>query len=431
MNNPLLSCVLKKDIETLGVILHKNTKDISADDMLYASLHAASITAKDIVNVFLTKGVHINDILTAAVKHSFKNATDTLLQMGGDVNHESDGYTLITLAAIQHDTECMNKLLHHGALLNLKTAGGETSLTCISQHLNDYRKEVQYLAAKGADVNLPNDTGETPLHIAAIHGNNKTVRTLLSIGAHINHQDNFGETALMIAAGKHDIECVILLLECGAKKDLKSVCGHTALITAIKNIHYAESYKIIDSLLENGCNTDIPDEEGQTPLYLAVELDERPMISKLLQFGADIFTETKYGMTPFLASIITGYDELAAHFIDMECYVSGHMPGTQDWKQNLPAVALMGAALSPSFNKFNCGLLNKFFFGAGEKIEIRYINQPHNIAIMATETKHETLMTITRHAIRSHISTLSSVNLITQVTKLPLPTSLKKFLYFL
>ena len=431
MNNPLLSCVLKKDIKTLGDILDKNTNHTNTDDMLYASLHAASIRAKDIVNLFISKGVHINDILTEAVKHSFKNATDTLLQMGGDVNHEHNGYTLITLAAIQHDTECMIKLLRCGAQLNVKTASGETCLTCISRSVNDYRKEIQYLAAKGADVNLPNYTGQTPLHIAAIHGNNTTVRTLLSIDAQINHQNIYGETALMIASGKHDIECVLLLLEYGAETDLQSACGDTALMKGIKNIPLADSYRIIDLLLENGCNTDISNEEGYTPLFLAVQLDERPMISKLLQFGADIFTETNCGMTPFLASIITGYDELAEHFIDMECHVSGHVPGNKSWKQNSPALTLIGVALSPSFNKLNCGVLNKLFFGAGEKIPIRYIHQPHHIAIMATERKHKTLMTITRHTIRSYISTLSSVNLITQVTKLPLPTSLKKFLYFL
>ena len=408
MNNPLLSCVLKKDIKTLRDILDKNTNEISTDGVLYASLHAASIRAKDIVNLFISKGVHINDILTEAVKHSFKNATDTLLQMGGDVNHEHDGYTLITLAAIQHDTECMKIFLHYGAQLNLKTANGETCLTCIARHFTDYTKEVQYLSEKGADVDLSNDKGETPLYVSAKYGSDATLRVLLSVGADINHQNCYGETALMIASENHASECVLSLLQCGAEKDWQSSSGDTALMKDIKNIFHGEaSHTIIDLFLQTGCDIDIPDCEHETPLSVAIQLDERSIISKLLSFGADIFTESSLGITPFIASIITSYDELAAHLIDMECYVSR----TQQWKQSPRIVGFVARVLTPPFNPLHSTALNKLFFGAGETIPIRHIYQPHVIAIMATETNHKTLMTIARHAIRSYLLSISPVNL--------------------
>ena len=427
MNNALLSCVLKKDIKTLRDILDKNTNDISADDMLYASLHAASTTTRDLVNVFLSKGVHINDILTEAVKHSFRSATDTLIEMGGNVNCEHGGYTLTTLAAIQHDTDCMKKLLQYGAQLNLKTVNGDTCLTCVAQHFNDYTKEVQYLIEKGADVNLSNDKDETPLYVAAKYGNDATLRVLLSLGAEINHQNCYGETALMIASENHASECVLSLLQCGAEKDWQSLSGDTALMKDIKNMFHGEaSHAIIDLFLQTGCDMDIPDYEHETPLSVAIQLDERSIISKLLHFGADIFTESSLGITPFIESIITSHDELAAHLINMECYVGR----TQQWKQSPPIVEFLARVLTPSFNPLHSTALNKLFFGAGETIPIRDIYQPHVIAIMATETNHKTLMTITRHTIRSYLLSISPVNLIAQITKLPLPTSVKEFLYF-
>ena len=433
MDNLLISSVLNKDIETLQDMLDKNLHKFTKEDMLHASLHTASINAKNIVDLFLSKEIHTNDVLAKAVKHSFKSAIDILLQMDGDINHEHNGQTLITLAIIPYDTECVTKLLDHGAQLNLKTKEGETCLTCIPQHLNDYTQEIQYLVAKGANVNLPNEKGDTPLHVAANFTNVPTLCTLLSIGAQVNSQNSNGETALMIASKKYNSQCVLLLLEFGAEKDVQSLRGDTALMNCIKSTTYHEesSYKIIDLLLQNGCKTDIADNKGQIPLFLPIQKNESDIISKLLLFGADIVTEDNHGMTPFLASIITRYDELASYLIDMECHVSGCLVGNQDWKYDSSIVGLIATALSPGFNKLNCGLLNKLFFEAGETIPIKRIYQPDIIPIMATETQHKTLMKITRHAIRTYLSTLSSINLIAQISKLPLPISLKKYLYFL
>ena len=429
MDNALLSCILNRDAETLKDML--KDANVDREDMLHASIHAASVKAKDMLNVLLSNGLHINEILVEVVKHSSRDAIDVLYEMGGDVNYEHDGYTLMTIATVHHNTECMEKLFQYGAQLNVKTTEGETCLTCLARDPYHHSEQLEYLVTKGADVNLSNDQGETPLYFAAEYGNVCTLRSLLLLGAQINHQNHYGETALMMASVEHHEQCVSSLLQHGAEKNLQSIGGDTALMRHIKTIsHQRPSYSIIDSLLQSGCNTDIPDNEGQTCLFLAIQLEDRKIVRRLLQFGADIFTETNCGVTPFLASIIRGYDELASRFIDMECFVSGHIKN-QNWKQDVPLVGLIAIALSTTINKENSETLNRLFFGAGETIPLRRIHQPHTIAIMAMETKYETLMTITRHAIRSYLSGISPVNLITKITKLPLPTSLKKFLYFL
>ena len=90
----------------------------------------------------------------------------------------------------------------------------------------------------------------------------------------------------------------------------------------------------------------------------------------------------------------------------------------------------MSQVLNTRTNTTNCQALNELFFGAGETIPTTHLHRPHIFAIMAMETKHQTLKNIIRQAIRLYLSNLSPVNLISQITKLPLPTSLKKFLYF-
>ena len=84
-----------------------------------------------------------------------------------------------------------------------------------------------------------------------------------------------------------------------------------------------------------------------------------------MSFGADIFTETLCGITPFLASIIIGDDQLAPQFIDMECHISG-CTTNKNWKQFSQPVRELATILSPSFNHQNSESLSKLFFGAGE-----------------------------------------------------------------
>ena len=49
----------------------------------------------------------------------------------------------------------------------------------------------------GAKVNIAENLGETPLHIAAKYGACKTVRLLLANGAKVNAKDRDGKTPLI------------------------------------------------------------------------------------------------------------------------------------------------------------------------------------------------------------------------------------------
>eukprot|EP00976_Prorocentrum_cordatum_P116299 1196142-Prorocentrum_minimum.AAC.2 len=56
------------------------------------------------------------------------------------------------------------------------------------------------LVELGADYNVKNADGHTPLHVAASYGNVETVRTLVELGADSSLQNDNGETPMYVAA---------------------------------------------------------------------------------------------------------------------------------------------------------------------------------------------------------------------------------------
>lgn len=78
--------------------------------------------------------------------------------------------------------------------------------------------KVKRLIAAGADVNLADKNGFTPLHFAAQENAPKTVKVLLAAGAEVDPPDTYGDTPLWRAVSKcrGDGAVIKLLREAGA-----------------------------------------------------------------------------------------------------------------------------------------------------------------------------------------------------------------------
>lgn len=61
-------------------------------------------------------------------------------------------------------------------------------------------------------LDIPNDYGHTPLHLAAMSGNALVARMLVRAGAALDVRDSTGENPLHKAVGVRSLECIQALL---------------------------------------------------------------------------------------------------------------------------------------------------------------------------------------------------------------------------
>ncbi|PLN84302.1 ankyrin repeat-containing domain protein [Aspergillus taichungensis] len=164
------------------------------------------------------------------------------------------------------------KPLLYGVSADVRDRTGRTPLSWIASYDLAARPDnrsvpeqfVRFLLEKGADPNLGDQHGETPLHWAAKAGDDCMVDLLLQNGVHSDLADRRGRTPLSRAAERGHAAVVKLLLTAGrADADSKDARGRTPLSWAAETGRL-ETARI---LLDHGASVDIQDHEGQIPLW--------------------------------------------------------------------------------------------------------------------------------------------------------------------
>jgi ankyrin repeat protein len=153
---------------------------------------------------------------------------------------------------------------------------------------------VKVLLDAGANVNVSNKYGQTPLICAAVSPKRETVRLLLDRGAKINARDNRGCTALFCAASTSDTSVVQLLLARGAQVNITHNDGISPLAVAALEGETPN----VRLLLESSSEVNSRDTDGDTPLLNAAMRDHADCVKLLLARGAQVNTKNNEGDTP-------------------------------------------------------------------------------------------------------------------------------------
>lgn len=198
------------------------------------------------------------------------------------------------LTSKHKNIEIIKYLIEFGADVNILNEDGDTPLHYAS--MEGHLEIVKYLIESGADVNILDKERDTPLHYASDNGNLDTVKYLIQHGAKINIQNEYDETPLHKASDNQHLKIVKFLLKNNANINIQNNFGDTPLHIASDK----DNLKLVKILIENSgdINVNIKNRYGYTPLHKATSRENLKIIKYLIDSGADVNIPDKDGWTP-------------------------------------------------------------------------------------------------------------------------------------
>jgi uncharacterized protein len=117
---------------------------------------------------------------------------------------------------------------------------------------------LRYFLQHGADPNLRDNKGTTPLLLAVTLGQTDAIPLLLTAHANVNLANDSGETPLIRAVERRDLATVRDLLAAGANPDLRDhLAGLSAREYAARDTRAPGLIKVINEKPEKPINVDI------------------------------------------------------------------------------------------------------------------------------------------------------------------------------
>jgi ankyrin repeat protein len=151
------------------------------------------------------------------------------------------------------------------------------------------------LIEQGANINLKDKHGNTPIFYTVLHGSLEMTTKLASAGANINSQNNDGVSPLHLAILTQNEKIAKYLIEHRALINLSTLeGGYSALHLAVAE----KMGGLIQLLIKYGAHVNEEDDDGDTPLHWSVRQSDLQIAKQLLQYGADIFAVNEDEETP-------------------------------------------------------------------------------------------------------------------------------------
>lgn len=349
-----------------------------------SSLYMAASWGHDqIIETMISCGVDLNrkekrdgkTVLHAAFRGNLHGRLlGLILSQNPDVNAgDAEGITPLLVALDSRGTfpHFLGQLLRAGADPNKPDKSGETPLFHACKKDKPWQVELaKILIKEGADIHYSvRPSRDTPLHVAAAHGNTRMVLLLLENGAHIEAKNSFDETPFQLAASHGDLHLMKHLLDRGASTRTKSDDQYTELISAAscgrvanvsgwtqiagptvlrralaqgdltavhillacgfemetgKNEKESELFKKIlerrtelaSSLIQTGCEAEKGDGQGTTTLLMAAFMDYTELAKELIESGVPLEARNKFGSTALSIAALHGNTELVELLLD-------------------------------------------------------------------------------------------------------------------
>ncbi|RWS28105.1 rabankyrin-5-like isoform X2 [Leptotrombidium deliense] len=350
-----LTIAVEKGLHAVAQLLIDEGANVNiVDAESYSLLQRAIINGDSRGAVFLlTHGADYNmrtpeneTPLQLAIKHQLECVVIDLCAKGTDMNVvDANGICPLWFALENENEDIASILVQYDCDTNFWSEGpGGCWQTLLHKALDENNEFIAcFLIRSGCDVNSPRKPspegkgeeeaydGQTPLHLACCWGLENVVQTLLEFGANVNIQDAEGKTPLHVAIiNQHPVIISLLLSHPALKLDIRDKYGSTPFATAmtIKNnkaaqaildrdsnaaekfdgkgrnfLHLAIQKGDIESVLfllsiNVNIHSKVQDNSQLSPLHLAVEVGSEMIVRNLLLAGANVNDLTVQKQTP-------------------------------------------------------------------------------------------------------------------------------------
>ena len=319
------------------------------DKKLHALLNQPNKPSDLAIRDLIAKGANPNSHdatyynypLHMAAHHGHAQAITTLIELGAHIEIQNlFGDTALLCAAKCNQPEALKALINHGASIFVSSASYKTALHVAAQNqsadalqvllntplkatinqkdhdentplhaaclglgkwrliapektdLEMSRRTIQSLLDAGADPNMPDCDGQTPLMLCMEQPVPEVTRLLMSVSDDLNRLYSKGFDALYYAVKYGRAENASLLLEAGVDVNRQTATGDSLLHQLMTSTNIETQQQRIDTarlLVAWGLDLNQPDADNYTPLRYAVLMGDDTEISQaLLDLGAEI-----------------------------------------------------------------------------------------------------------------------------------------------
>ena len=277
--------------------------------------------------------------LVGGIRSGNAEVVRLLLEAGANINHQSERNRFPLQFAVERNmVDVLRVLMEYSPRLDLVDDDGDTALHCINSNTSievvkilvnagvdvNFRNrnrdtpickavwsnipETLLYLAKKAKIDIVGGIRGGPLHIACYRSDLRLVKILVEAGADVNLTDPVGGTPLQIAcrsleSSEQKQDTVIYYLINEAKVDIDIVGGlHGCAINAACGW---PSFEVVRLMLEKGTSIDVKDDTGRMAIHFAAARSVENF-QAILGSGADVEVPDKMGRTALHWASVSG-----------------------------------------------------------------------------------------------------------------------------